>query len=74
MIKMLDGIHIFNFTLSQSSKKKSRVNGFLSHKLTRIDRIKSTATTNISDIWGCRKQIITGKGESGKAENHSHLY
>ena len=55
-------------------KKKPRVNGFLSHKLTRIDRIKSTATTNILDIWGCRKQIITGKGESGKAENHSHLY
>lgn len=54
---MLDGIHIFNFTPSQSSKNTPRVNGFLSHKLTRIERIKATATTdNVLDIWGCGKQ------------------
>ena len=70
---MSDGIHIFNFTPSQSSKKP-RASGFLSHKLTRINRIKSTATTKLLDIWGSEKQIITGKGEPGKAENHSNLY
>ena len=65
---------IYLISLLPKVQKKPRASGFLNHKLTRINRIKSTATTNLLDIWGCGKQIITGKGEPGKAENHFNLY